>query len=238
PITDFIDDLSVWYLRRSRDRLKGDDMVDKTKALATLRYVLQNLSLVMAPAMPFYAEYLWQQVKEEDGAESVHLAKWPSEGKVDDELLAEMAIARNIVTQALEARTKANIKVRQPIASVSGPELRTELQPIVLDELNAKMYLTAEQVQIDTTLTPELIAEGAVRELMRAVQGMRKDADLEPQDKITLTVQASAEGKAAISAHQNEFRKTVGAETLTFADTEGIEVKAGEYQFVVSFNKN
>ena len=234
PITDFIDDLSVWYLRRSRDRLKGDDVVDKTKALATLRYVLQNLALVMAPAMPFYAEYLWQQVKEEESAESVHLAKWPSEGKVDDELLAEMVIARNIVTQALEARTKANIKVRQPITSVSGPELRTELQPIVLDELNAKMYLTAEQVQIDTTLTPELIAEGAVRELIRAVQGMRKDADLAPADRIQINIHTNEVGETALAAHDEEFRKTVGAASYTFSEqTQGEKIQAGDYWFVV-----
>ncbi|MEX2341215.1 MAG: class I tRNA ligase family protein, partial [Candidatus Paceibacterota bacterium] len=77
PITDFIDDLSVWYLRRSRDRLKGEDEADKKLSLITLRFVLQQLSLLMAPSMPFYADYLWGRVKADNDVESVHLAAWP-----------------------------------------------------------------------------------------------------------------------------------------------------------------
>ncbi|MCA9358547.1 class I tRNA ligase family protein, partial [Candidatus Kaiserbacteria bacterium] len=123
PLTDFIDDLSVWYLRRSRERLKGDDAADRDRALATLRYTLRTLALVMAPVMPFYAEYLWQAVKEDDDAESVHLGAWPEGGRVDEEAVTAMAATREVVTAALEARTKAGMKVRQPIMSVSGPEI-------------------------------------------------------------------------------------------------------------------
>lgn len=245
PTTDFIDDLSVWYLRRSRERLKGEEAADKAHALATLRYALRTLALVMAPAMPFYAEYLWQQVKEDNEAESVHLAAWPEGGKIDEEGIERMKLVREVVTTALEARTKANIKVRQPIASVSGPELSDALQAVVLDELNAKEYRIAESnpedfvdVQIDTNLTPELIAEGAVRELMRAVQGRRKADSLEPQDEITLTVATDTAGEAAVTAHKDLLTKTVGAPILEFADTEGETVKAGELQFVFSIKKN
>ena len=232
PINDFVDDLSVWYLRRSRDRLKGEDEVDRTLALATLRHVLRTLALVMAPAMPFYAEYLWQQVKEEDEAESVHLGVWPSEGVVDEDLLEHMAATRTAVTMALEARTKAGIKVRQPIASVSGPELSSDLQAVVLDELNAKSYVAADSVSIDTTLSPDLLAEGAVRELMRAVQGARKVAGLEPQDEITLTVQTDMAGQSAIEAHFDLLTKTVGATELVYADTMGDKVTAADHTFI------
>jgi isoleucyl-tRNA synthetase len=237
PITDFIDDLSVWYLRRSRDRFKGEDVKDKTKALATLRYTLRTLALVMAPAMPFYAEYLWQQVKEETDAESVHLGVWPEGGVVDAELLEKMQATRDVVTQALEARTKANIKVRQPIAAVSGPQLDDSLASIVLDELNAKAYQTAEKISIDTALTPELLAEGAVRELMRAVQGKRKADGLEPADRIALTIKTDEAGQAAIEANQELLTKTVGASELTFVDTDGEEVRTGDYSFVFSVVK-
>jgi len=237
PISDFIDDLSVWYLRRSRDRLKSDDQVDKTKALATLRHTLRTLALVMAPAMPFYAEYLWQQVKEDDDAESVHLGAWPTEGQVDETVLETMYTTRGIVTEALEARTKAGLKVRQPIASVSGPELAEAMQQIVLDELNAKAYVTAEKVSIDTELTEVLIAEGAVRELMRAVQGMRKDADLQPADRVALTIETDTTGQAAIEAHMEELQKTVGADSITFRETTGTEVSTGDYQFVVAMTQ-
>jgi isoleucyl-tRNA synthetase len=231
PITDFIDDLSVWYLRRSRDRFKGEDVVDRTLALATLRHVLRTLSLTVAPSMPFYAEYLWQAIKEEDDAESVHLAAWPTEGMVNEDLLAQMAETRIIVTQALEARTKSGIKVRQPVAAVFGPELPAGLLDVVLDELNAKSYGVSDAVSIDIELTPELISEGAVRELMRAVQGARKTAGLEPQDEIVLTVQTDTVGQTAIAANQELLQRTVGATEVLFADTLGDEVAAGEHTF-------
>jgi isoleucyl-tRNA synthetase len=232
PINDFIDDLSVWYLRRSRDRFKGEDQVDRTLALATLRHVLRTLSLTIAPSMPFYAEYLWQAIKEEDDAESVHLAAWPTEGMVNEDLLEQMVDTRNIVTAALEARTKSGIKVRQPIAAVFGPELPEGLLQVVLDELNAKDYGVADTVGIDTELSDELRAEGAVRELMRAVQGKRKKDGLEPQDEITLTVQTDESGKAAIEANQELLQKTVGATDLQFADvSEGEAVVIEKYTF-------
>jgi len=233
PINEFVDDLSVWYLRRSRDRLKGSDEVDRTLALSTLRYVLRTLSLTMSPAMPFYAEYLWQAVKEDDEAESVHLGKWPTEGNINEDIFVAMQATRDVVTAALEARTKANIKVRQPIASVSGPELSEAMQQIVLDELNAKSYTIADSVSIDTDLTAELIAEGAVRELMRAVQGMRKKEGLEPHDEITLTIQTDDSGQSAVTAHQDLLTKTVGANDLQFGEVDGQEVQAGEYAFIV-----
>ncbi len=237
PITDFVDDLSVWYLRRSRERLKGEDQADKDLALGTLRYVLEQLSLVIAPAMPFYAEYLWQAVKEESSAQSVHLAPWPKGGTVDQAQLETMVQTREIVTAALEARTKANIKVRQPILSVSGPELPESLQNVVLDELNAKSYAVADTVSIDTTLTPELKAEGSVRELMRAVQEKRKADGLQPADEIRLLVQTDDSGQAVIKTHLALLQKTVGAKTVSLVSTSGETVTAGELTFVFSFTQ-
>ena len=236
PIGDFIDDLSVWYLRRSRDRLKGEDAADKVLALATLRYVLQQLSLVIAPAMPFYAEYLWQAVRSDTDAQSVHLAAWPEIKATDEEAIERMKMVREIVTTALEARTKANIKVRQPIMSVMGPTLPTELAQVVLDELNAKEYVAREkeEVSIDTTLTPELVAEGAVRELMRAVQGKRKTEGLQPADEITLVVDTDPAGRAVIESYQQMIQNTVGAKDIQFMSTKGETVVAGELEFVFS----
>ena len=234
PIADFIDDVSVWYLRRSRERLKSDDAADKALALGTLRYILRELAKVMAPAMPFYAEYLYRAVRAEDEAESVHLCAWPLGGVVDEEGIAMMAQVRAVVTAALEARTKSGIKVRQPIASVSGPALPVAYQSIVLDELNAKAYLAGEAVAIDTALTPALIAEGAVRELMRAIQDMRKTADLMPADVITLTIETDARGEEAIAAHRAVLEKTVNASVITFSATTGTTVEAGEYRFVIA----
>lgn len=239
PIGDFVDDLSVWYLRRSRDRFKGEDAADKALAVGTLRYVLQQLSLVMAPAMPFYAEYLWQAVRAQEEAQSVHLAAWPEGGPVDEASIEQMEMVREIVTTALEARTKANLKVRQPIAGVTGPALPEALAQIVLDELNAKQYTghEAAPVSIDTTLTPELIAEGAVRELMRAVQGKRKTDGLQPSDVITLVVDTSAAGQAVIEMHTHLIQQTVGAQGIEFAQTGGETVIAGDLTFIFTLTQ-
>jgi isoleucyl-tRNA synthetase len=238
PVTDFIDDLSVWYLRRSRDRFKGEDAISKSEAVATLRHTLSTLALVMAPAMPFYAEYLWQAVKSTDEAESVHLAKWPIAKKVDEEILVAMQQTREIVTSALEARTKSGIKVRQPIAKVYGPAISQDMSEVVLDELNAKVYEAGEAaVKIDTTLTPELLAEGAVRDLMRAVQGKRKTEGLAPQDEIVLLIQTDEVGQAAVTTHQELLTKTIGAASMEYGTTTTESLQAGEFLFSFDIKK-
>jgi isoleucyl-tRNA synthetase len=192
----------------------------------------------MAPAMPFYAEYLWQAVKVDEDEESVHLEKWPEAGEVNETVLDEMRQTREVVTAALEARTKAGIKVRQPIASVTGQEIGVDMQQIVLDELNAKSYHGgAEVVSIDTSLTPKLLAEGAVRELMRAVQGARKQAGLEPQNNIELTVETNEAGQAAVLQHQDLLLKTVGAVDLKFTATAGEPLEVGDFSFVFVITK-
>jgi isoleucyl-tRNA synthetase len=238
PVTDFIDDLSVWYLRRSRDRLKGDDAADKAAALATLRFVLRELAKVMAPAMPFYAEYLYRAVRADDEPESVHLTAWPEVGEMQATLLETMAETRAVVTTALEARTKFGLKVRQPIASVTGPEIIPSLQQVVLDELNAKAYQVGMEVAIDTALTDELRAEGAIRELMRAVQDARKQAGLAPQDRVELLVFTTVPGYDAINAHYELIKSTVGAATVTASTDEAVvanqstsTVTAGDFTF-------
>ncbi len=218
PIESLIDDVSVWYLRRSRERLKSDDIVDKNAALGMLRHILNQLAFVMAPVMPFYAEYLYQRVCKVGDAESVHLMPWPKGGDVDAKILAEMRVAREVVTKALEARSKANIKVRQPIQSITGPELSEEIRAVVLGEVNAKKYIveaTPEDtflVRIDTVLTPELKIEGEVRELMRAIQDARKEMGLKAEDRVTLIVDETTE--LLIRTDEVLVRKTVGAEEV------------------------
>lgn len=240
PITDFIDDLSVWYLRRSRDRLKSDDVADKAAALLTLRFVLQNLAKVMAPSMPFYAEYLWQEIKGEDDEESVHLSAWPEAGEVDDELIAEMQIARNFVSIALELRVKAGHKVRQPLSALTleGKSFKeSALQSVIADEVNVKTVAFGSETSLDTEVTPALQMEGDAREFMRAVQGMRKDMDLSPKDRVVLTVKTSYGGEVVIKTFHDEIVKTVGADAINFGDAGGNEVKAGEHEFTVEVQK-
>lgn len=242
PIADFIDDLSVWYLRRSRERLKSDDVTDKQVALRTLRHVLQNLALVMAPAMPFYAEYLWQAVKGDGDVMSVHLGAWPKGGEVDPVVIGEMSMVREFVTLALEARTKSGIKVRQPLAHLSTSiELTAEYAEIVADEVNVKKVMYAstqtERVVLDITLTPGLIAEGQVRELIRAIQERRKTEGLAPQDRIILTLATTATGQALVEQFQDTIMKTVGATAIAYGEAGGESITAGEHSFNISLTK-
>ncbi|PIR86169.1 hypothetical protein COU14_00455 [Candidatus Kaiserbacteria bacterium CG10_big_fil_rev_8_21_14_0_10_44_10] len=238
PITDFIDDLSVWYLRRSRDRLKGQDTEDRKLALGTLRHVLQNLALVMAPSMPFYADYLWMRVKGEGTPESVHLANWPETREVDPVVLGEMSLVREFVTLALEARTKAGVKVRQPLQTLSlNIEMEPEYSSIIADEINVKEVVgdtsLTERIALDTNITPELKLEGDSRDFIRAVQEMRKAKGLAPSDRISLIVKSSEEGQKVIKTFEAEIKRVVGADAITFGEATGEEAKVGSHSFVI-----
>jgi isoleucyl-tRNA synthetase len=169
------------------------------------------------------------------------LAQWPEGGEVDGQLLSQMKYTRELVTFALEARTASKIKVRQPILSVSGPKLDEALQGVVLDEVNAKKYIVTSSgidgVHIDTTITPELKAEGDVREFIRGVQERRKIEGLSPSDRVVLLVQASDGGQALLTAFKTEIVKVVGADDIVFGDATGAELTAGDHSFTIELQK-
>jgi len=230
PITGFIDDLSVWYLRRSRERFKTTDNND---ALATLRYVLLDLSKVMAPTMPFFAEHLFQSVREGEDEESVHLASWPEaratvnfiqrvlgQGGEGTKLLAAMKVARNIVSQALEHRDKAGIKVRQPLRQLTVTseqftgKYEKELFALIADEINVKEVVAGPEIRLDTKITPELEEEGVVRDAIRTIQDARKKAKLNPKEHANLAVDFGGLDTSAIKRNldhiQKETNTTIG----------------------------
>lgn len=190
PIDQFVDDLSVWYVRRSRDRLKGDTGPDdKRAAYETLNHVLLTLSKVLAPVMPFMAERVYRAM--EGKKDSVHLESWPTIFPVDSGLLEEMKMVREIVTSTLAVRTEKKIPVRQPLQrAVTRTEVPAKYVQLVLDELNIKELAydaSLEQAcSLDTNITPELKAEGDLRNLMRAIQDARKEKGLTPKDVVTL----------------------------------------------------
>ncbi|HVM73320.1 MAG TPA: isoleucine--tRNA ligase [Candidatus Paceibacterota bacterium] len=162
PISGFIDDLSVWYLRRSRDRFKTNG-TDKEKALATLRYVLHTLSRVMAPTMPFFAEYLFQAVREEEDEESVHLAMWPEikprlnlffrwiYGTRHNMDLLPMKQTRLAVEHILMVRDIRKIRVRQPLSEVALNAdflLSPELIEIIKQETNVEQVSSYKDINV------------------------------------------------------------------------------------------
>lgn len=190
PIDQFVDDLSVWYVRRSRDRLKGDTGTDDRRACyETLTYILITLSKVIAPVMPFLAERVYKSAGGEQ--DSVHLESWPVVPDPDMGIIEEMRRVREMVTSALALRTESKIAVRQPLQKVTLKEsVPPDYRQIVMDELNVKELAfdgTLEKpCQLDLTLTGDLLAEGDVRNLMRAIQDVRKEKGLTPRDTMVL----------------------------------------------------
>ena len=220
PLAGLIDDLSNWYVRRSRRRFwKSEDDKDKQGAYATLHYVLVRICQLLAPWAPFLSDKIYRQLASKTMPESVHLTDWPKAGKVDEDLLEAMSKVQEIVTAGLAQRAEAKIKVRQPLQGVlvRGISLKNSIQfhDIVIDELNVKNIKWTDQgekkIELDTDIPHELRLEGLAREVIRHVQQYRKELGLNVDDRINLGLQtADGELKAAIKAYSD----LISAETL------------------------
>ena len=318
---DFMDDLSNWYVRRCRERYWGKDMTaDKEAAYMTLYTVLKTMALISAPFTPFMSETMYQNMVrtvDKSAPESIHLCDWPhkDESFIDPELEANMAAVLDIVVLGRSARNAANIKNRQPVASmyVQGKALPDMYVSIIADELNVKevrfvddassfisyrvkpqlktlgprygkllpkinQYLAGEgvgnavvaahnrgesynfdidgteislaaedvlvsteenagfvtvtehdlSVVLDTNLTPELIEEGFVREIVSKVQTMRKEAGFEVTDHIVLSHHGNSLIESIFAKH--------GAEIA--ADTLADSIKPGASGYVKDWEIN
>jgi isoleucyl-tRNA synthetase len=214
PVLPFIDDASNWYVRRSRRRFwKSEDDADKQLAYRTLHYVLVRLSMVLAPFVPFLAEELYQKLT---GGESVHLLDWPEVGQVNELVVQDMETVRDYVNQALSLRAAAKLKIRQPLASVTVPTLGefVDFEDILTEELNVKKVLKGKELTLDLEITPELKREGYAREIIRYVQAARKNADLNVDDHIDLSLITTDDELTQTIA---EFGTVIAAETLAGA---------------------
>ena len=200
-VLEFIDDMSNWFVRRSRRRFwKSEDDRDKLEAYSTLYYVMIYLAKILAPFTPFLAEELYQKmtgagVVNSEIPESVHLLDWPEAGVINEVVLGQMAKTREIITAGLAERMKkteseAQIKVRQPLAKLvyAGEKLDDFYEQIIMEEVNVKTIEHGGALALDKTLTPELLEEGKIRELIRFVQAARKKAGLNVDDRIRLMV--------------------------------------------------
>jgi isoleucyl-tRNA synthetase len=245
-IRDFINELSTWYIRRSRDRFKSDNIQDRIDALVVTRLILRNIAITMAPFTPFIAEEIFSKVRYEDRDEiSVHLELW-IDNKKDFSLvqntLEPMQTVRDMVTLGLEARQQANVKVRQPLPNFyySPEKLSKEYEEIIKDELNVKSIIFSPEtpvgenlifggsgdikIALDTEITEDLRNEGEMRDLVRQIQDMRKDANLMPSDRVIVHLEISEPAWFGNSEFQKELLTTVGAEQIMWG-SEGNKVE-------------
>ncbi len=253
PIKDFVDELSTWYLRRSRERLKGEDQQGKQHALATLHHVLLVLAKVMAPFTPFMAEKIYQELRnKEQGTrsvfkESVHLEDWPHfhEEHHHEKVLEEMIAVRKIVEMGLALRAEHKLKVRQPLSElrINNDHLPHELLNIVAEELNVKKVEYAEFVEgdewkekkdgavcvwLNTLLDDTLKVEGVLREIIRAINQLRKEQGLTIHDRVEVWYAVAGSRLADIfQTHAAEIQAATLANELaaTTLSTETAKVK-------------
>jgi len=248
PLRELVADLSNWYVRRSRRRFsRNDDAADKASAYATLHYALCRIAQLLAPWSPFVADKLWRGLTAGmDEPTSVHLTDWPGAGKIDLSITNEMMLARQAITEGLALRAETKIKVRQPLASATitlPHKLNAQLLDVAAEELNVKaVHLeTGDElaVTLDTELTPELRAEGMMRDTVRLIQNARKESGLSVEDRIVLSLNTDSHELMAVIADHAE---TIKAETLsnelrTSGPREAVPVKVSGAELYIGIEK-
>ncbi|MBU6500399.1 MAG: class I tRNA ligase family protein [Patescibacteria group bacterium] len=236
-IEKLVDDLSRWYIRRSRRRLqKPESAKDFDSACATLGLVLRETAKLTAPFAPFFSELLYGELN--GTQESVHLEDWPeTKPKLktqNSKLLEGMAEVRRLASLGLAKRAEAGIKVRQPLGELrvkTGKlKIPKELLGILAEEVNIKKVVFSarfkEEIELDTVVTPELREEGILREIIRAVQELRQKSGLKPKDKMILMAQLPAEVRLAIYKYEKVLKVEVGAEAIEYKKSEKFEAEA------------
>ena len=222
----FINDLSLWYIRRSRKRFHSTD--NSQDAISTLYFVLLSLDKLIAPMMPFFAEQVYSDLKTEDMPESIHLCDWPKSEKqfIDLDLENDMKNVRDIVALSLSERANVGIKIRQPLAllkiNIKGQEGKIkdnqELLNLIKEEVNVKNIVfdskIKKEVELDTTITEKLKEEGNIREIVRQIQSLRKKSKFTPQDEIIIYYKAERESKKFLEDNKEKILSDTKAKDI------------------------
>jgi isoleucyl-tRNA synthetase len=259
-IEAYVQDLSTWYIRSSRDRFRDGD----GDAIGTLHYAFVELSKLLAPMLPYVSEEMYQNLVvnlDLDGAmQSVHLEDFVAlEVTPDDEkVLNEMESARAVVKMGLKIRDENRLKIRQPLAKVYVQFDSEDLQNIVKGELKVKEvefskeavkekgFVTVENgsmyIALQTELTPELKAEGLSNEFTRHAQVLRKKSGLKMGEEIDVKYSTdSDEVEAAVKEYTDSISQTISAKSIERADkvtpTLDKSVKVGEAEVEIELIK-
>lgn len=227
-IAAFLDDLTNWYIRRSRERFQLKENERDFKAVsAVLAYVFVHTTRLLAPFLPFVCEQVWRDIYKN---ESVHAEDYPraEARRIDKQLEYDMIRARETVTIILKKRSEAGIKVRQPLSLVKlKKELPAELAAIMASEVNVKKVVSdpalEEEIWLDVALTPELQEEGMIREIVRNVQAARKDAGLTQKQQIALRFAADDRLANLVEKWREYLTARVGARRIEWVSEEKLD---------------
>ena len=241
PIYELVQEISNWYIRRSRRRFwKSEDDSDKLDAYRVLHWALTTTTKLLAPWTPFTSEYFYKALNDDTpgASESVHLCDWPSFEASNAGVLESMKVARQAVNDGLAERAKAGIKVRQPLAlaEISSPTQISEgLQAIISEELNTKKVVVIKSdslnVRLDKNITQELKNEGLSRDIIRNIQQARKDSGLEVENYIELVINTDSEELLeAISQCSKIITSEVLATTLSLNSSKFDYVKSAKVE--------
>ena len=215
---EYVDDLSNWYVRRSRGRLQHpENDTERDEVFGTLHGVLVTVSTVLAPYMPFVSEKIYRNIT---GGSSVHLASWPTVETFDEEILQRMQAVRGAVSQGLALRADAKIKVRQVLSSLTVPKGQFDEMDMAMiaEEVNVKEVKTTDDGSyfLDTEITPELLSEGIARDIIRYGQSLRRTAGYALDDRITLVFATDAEEiSLAFATHKEMIVTALQADSVT-----------------------
>jgi isoleucyl-tRNA synthetase len=231
-IQEYVDDLSTWYLRRSRKR--RDEAF-----FGTLFESLLTASKVIAPFMPFLAEAIFQSLLgkriSDEKSLSVHLSEWPSsrhplKPAERKKILSGMVEVRRLASGGLAKRAEAGIKVRQPLVAMTiGVALGKDLEKILADEVNVKKIVVnkrlKEGVVLDTAITADLRAEGIRRDIARMAQELRQKAELQSKDRVAIFVALPEEAVKALQAEEKIFMAAIGAKSISYSRSEKFDAE-------------
>ncbi len=235
PFEKFVDDLSTWWLRRSRERLKGEygeneeeKLNNKIISQYVLYLVLHDFSRIIAPFMPFLAERVYQGINigNDKKRESVHLESWPGEFlKIDQDILKEMEEVRSVVTELLMIRQKNNLPVRQPLEKATINKDLENYFEVIKDEINVKYLSISDENSLDLNLTEELKREGQYRELVRKIKDLRKESNLTPSDTVALEFKGDKNKIDFVNSFEEELKKDCKLSEIKFEEGEEEEIK-------------